>query len=151
LLHLGVNHAANLADAKRGHMPNLSLFAFTATPKPKALELFAAKRADGEFALFHFSSMSQAIEEGFILDVLAYYSTYKAYWQLWKKIEDDPRYVQEEGRVPAQVVRGAAPARDRREGEDLRRALRVQGAGRDRREGEGHDRHPHATRLPRNS
>ncbi len=82
-----------LAEAvKRGHVPNLSLFAFTATPKPKTLELFGAKRAEGKFAPFHLYSMRQAIEEGFILDVLANYATYKAYWRLLKKIEDDPRY-----------------------------------------------------------
>jgi type I restriction enzyme R subunit len=77
---------------KRGQLPNLSTFAFTATPKPKTLELFGNKRADGNFAPFHLYSMRQAIEEGFILDVLANYSTYKAYWRLVKKIEDDPRY-----------------------------------------------------------
>jgi len=77
---------------KRGRLPNLSLFAFTATPKAKTLELFGTKRADGKFAPFHLYSMRQAIEEGFILDVLANYTTYKAYWRLLKKIEDDPRY-----------------------------------------------------------
>ncbi len=77
---------------KRGRLPNLSTFAFTATPKPKTLELFGTKRADGQFAPFHLYSMRQAIEEGFILDVLANYATYKAYWRLLKKIEDDPRY-----------------------------------------------------------
>jgi type I restriction enzyme R subunit len=77
---------------KRGRLPNLSTFAFTATPKPKTLELFGTPRADGKFAPFHLYSMRQAIEEGFILDVLANYSTYKAYWRLLKKIEDDPRY-----------------------------------------------------------
>ncbi len=82
-----------LAEAvKRGHVPNLSLFAFTATPKPKTLELFGIKRADGKFAPFHLYSMRQAIEEGFILDVLANYTTYKAYWRLLKKVENDPRY-----------------------------------------------------------
>jgi type I restriction enzyme R subunit len=82
-----------LAEAvKRGHIPNLSLFAFTATPKPKTLELFGTKHADGTFAPFHRYSMRQAIEEGFILDVLASYATYTAYWRLLKKIEDDPRY-----------------------------------------------------------
>lgn len=82
-----------LAEAiKRGHVKNLSLFAFTATPKPKTLELFGTKRPDGKFAPFHLYSMRQAIEEGFILDVLANYSTYKAYWRLLKKVEDDPRY-----------------------------------------------------------
>lgn len=78
--------------AKRGSLPNLSMFAFTATPKPKTLELFGARRADGKFEPFHLYSMRQAIEEGFILDVLANYTTYKAYWRLLKKIEDDPRY-----------------------------------------------------------
>src|SRR6516162_5705035 len=77
---------------KRGRLPNLSTFAFTATPKPKTLELFGAERADGKFEPFHLYSMRQAIEEGFILDVLANYSTYKTYWRLLKKIEDDPRY-----------------------------------------------------------
>lgn len=77
---------------KRGRIPNLSTFAFTATPKPKTLELFGEKRPDGKFAPFHLYSMRQAIEEGFILDVLANYTTYKAYWRLLKKIETDPRY-----------------------------------------------------------
>jgi len=77
---------------KRGRLPNLSTFAFTATPKPKTLELFGRKRPDGKFESFHLYSMRQAIEEGFILDVLANYSTYRAYWRLLKKIEDDPRY-----------------------------------------------------------
>ena len=48
--------------------------------------------------------MRQAIEEGFILNVLANYTTYKAYWRLLKKIEDDPRYDKKQGRVSAQVV-----------------------------------------------
>ena len=77
---------------RRGRLPNLSTFAFTATPKPKTLELFGRKRPDGKFEPFHLYSMRQAIEEGFILDVLEHYTTYKAYWRLLKKIEDDPRY-----------------------------------------------------------
>jgi type I restriction enzyme, R subunit len=77
---------------RRGQLPNVSTFAFTATPKPKTLELFGSRQADGRFAPFHLYSMRQAIEEGFILDVLTNYSTYKAYWKLLKKIEDDPRY-----------------------------------------------------------
>ncbi|OGK85709.1 MAG: hypothetical protein A2X53_03345 [Candidatus Rokubacteria bacterium GWA2_70_23] len=77
---------------KRGRLPNLSTFAFTATPKPKTLELFGTRRADGKFEPFHLYSMRQAIEEGFILDVLANYTTYTAYWRLLKKVEDDPRY-----------------------------------------------------------
>lgn len=77
---------------KRGRLPNLSTFAFTATPKPKTLELFGTPRADGKFAPFHLYSMRQAIEEGFILDVLASYTTYATYWRLLKTVEDDPRY-----------------------------------------------------------
>jgi len=77
---------------RRGRLPNLSTFAFTATPKPKTLELFGRRRPDGKFEPFHLYSMRQAIEEGFILDVLEHYTTYKAYWRLLKTIEDDPRY-----------------------------------------------------------
>ncbi len=77
---------------KRGRLPNLSTFAFTATPKQKTLELFGEKRPEGQFEPFHLYTMRQAIEEGFILDVLKNYATYKAYWRLLKKIEDDPRY-----------------------------------------------------------
>ena len=77
---------------KRGRQPNLSIFAFTATPKSKTLELFGTKQADGTFKAFHLYSMRQAIEERFILDVLANYSTYEAYWELLKVIRDDPRY-----------------------------------------------------------
>ena len=77
---------------KRGRLPNVSMFAFTATPKPKTLELFGAKRPGGKFEPFSLYSMRQAIEEGFILDVLENYTTYKAYWKLLKKIKDDPNY-----------------------------------------------------------
>ena len=83
---------------KRRHLPNVSTFAFTATPKPKTLELFGIKRSDGSFAPFHLYSMRQAIEENFILDVLENYATYKAYWRLFKKIEDDPRYDKDKAR-----------------------------------------------------
>ena len=76
----------------RGPQPNLSTFAFTATPKPKTLELFGQKQSDGKFEPFHRYTMRQAIEEGFIIDVLASYTTYKTYWRLLKKIEQDPRY-----------------------------------------------------------
>ncbi len=77
---------------KRGRLPNLSTFAFTATPKAKTLELFGTRRPDGSFQPFHRYSMRQAIEEGFILDVLSNYATYTAWWRLWKTVEDDPRY-----------------------------------------------------------
>ena len=77
---------------KRGRLPNVSFFAFTATPKARTLELFGSQRADGKFEPFRLYSMRQAIEEKFILDVLANYTTYKAYWRLQKTIEDDPKY-----------------------------------------------------------
>ncbi len=76
----------------RGRVPNASFFAFTATPKPKTLELFGRARPDGTFEAFSLYSMRQAIEEGFILDVLKNYTTYKTYWKLLKTAEDDPRY-----------------------------------------------------------
>ena len=65
---------------KRGRLPNVSTFAFTATPKPKTMELFGIKRTDGKFEPFSLYTMRQAIEEKFILDVLQNYATYKAYW-----------------------------------------------------------------------
>lgn len=77
-----------------GVSPNVSFFAFTATPKSKTLELFGTKRPDGKYEAFSLYSMRQAIEEGFIMDVLDNYTTYKTYWKLLKKIEDDPRYDQ---------------------------------------------------------
>ncbi len=64
----------------RGFQPNVSYFAFTATPKAKTLEMFGRKRADGRFEPFSLYPMRQAIEEGFILDVLENYTTYQEYW-----------------------------------------------------------------------
>jgi type I restriction enzyme R subunit len=77
---------------KRGRLPNLSMFAFTATPKDKTLELFGTRGEDGKFTAFHLYTMRQAIEEGFILDVLQNYTTYASYWRLLKTTEEDPRY-----------------------------------------------------------
>ncbi len=74
----------------RGPQPNMSFFAFTATPKFKTLEMFGHEGPDGLPAPFHLYSMRQAIEEGFILDVLRGYTTYKTYFRLIKAIEDDP-------------------------------------------------------------
>ena len=74
----------------RGPQANLSFFAFTATPRNVTLERFGVKGSDGLPVAFHEYSMRQAIEEGFILDVLQNYMTYKAYYQLEKTIEDDP-------------------------------------------------------------
>lgn len=74
----------------RGRQPNLSFYAFTATPKGKTLELFGRVGASGKPEAFHTYSMRQAIEEGFILDVLQHYTTYDTYYKLIKKAEDDP-------------------------------------------------------------
>jgi type I restriction enzyme R subunit len=76
----------------RGKQPHLSTFAFTATPKPKTLELFGWQDAQGHYHPHSLYSMRQAIEEGFILDVLEHYTTYTAYWHLLKTVADDPRY-----------------------------------------------------------
>lgn len=75
----------------RGPQANISFFAFTATPRNVTLERFGTKGADGLPHPFHLYSMRQAIEEGFILDVLQNYMTYKAYYELEKAIEDDPQ------------------------------------------------------------
>lgn len=75
----------------RGKQPNLSFFAFTATPKPKTLEVFGKINSQGKPAPHHLYSMRQAIEEGFIMDVLKNYTTYKTYFRLTKAIEDDPQ------------------------------------------------------------
>ena len=72
--------------AKRGRQPNMSFFAFTATPKHKTMAIFGR---NGE--PFHRYTMRQAIEEKFILDVLANYVTYKTYYKLIKKVEDEPK------------------------------------------------------------
>lgn len=71
---------------------NASYLAFTATPKNNTLEKFGIKQEDGKFKPFHLYSMKQAIEEGFILDVLANYTTYKSYYEIEKSIEDNPLF-----------------------------------------------------------
>lgn len=81
--------AAMQARKMRG---NASYFAFTATPKNTTLEKFGVQQPDGTFSAFHLYSMKQAIEEGFILDVLANYTTYKSYYEIQKSIEDNPLF-----------------------------------------------------------
>ena len=80
----------NQVMASRGKQPNLSFFAFTATPKGKTLELFGRPGANGTPEAFHLYSMRQAIEEEFIHDVLANYTTYAVFYRLLKAVEDDP-------------------------------------------------------------
>ncbi|MDA3872322.1 MAG: DEAD/DEAH box helicase family protein [Candidatus Marinimicrobia bacterium] len=74
----------------RGQQNNISFFAFTATPKYKTLAIFGEKGKDNKPFPFHLYSMCQAIEEGFILDVLENYVNYELYFKLSKAIEDDP-------------------------------------------------------------
>ena len=74
----------------RGRQPNLSFFAFTATPKHKTKHIFNEPRASGE-APFHEYTMRQAIEERFILDVLKNYTTYETYFRITQSAEDDPQ------------------------------------------------------------
>jgi len=71
---------------------NASYLAFTATPKSITLEKFGVKDEEGKFKPFHLYSMKQAIEEGFILDVLANYTTLKSYYEIEKSIEDNPLF-----------------------------------------------------------
>jgi len=79
-------------------LPNASYFAFTATPKNKTLELFGVKQPDGTYKAYHVYSMQQAIQEKFILDVLLNYTTYHIYYNLIKKVEDDPEYDKQEAK-----------------------------------------------------
>src|SRR5690606_2719164 len=81
--------AAMQARKMRG---NASYFAFTATPKNTTLEKFGERQPDGSFKPFHLYSMKQAIEEGFILNVLANYTTYKSYYEIQKSIADNPLF-----------------------------------------------------------
>ena len=78
--------------ATHGVHKNISFFAFTATPKNKTLQIFGDRQENGTYRAFHIYSMRQAIEEGFILDVLQNYTTYQQYYKIAKKIEGDPEY-----------------------------------------------------------
>lgn len=78
--------------ASQGKQKNLSFFAFTATPKAKTLQIFGTKTEEGKFIPFHIYSMQQAIEEGFILDVLQNYMTYSTFYKLVKKTNEDPEF-----------------------------------------------------------
>lgn len=75
-----------------GKQNNVSMFAFTATPKPTTLQLFGKVNRKGQHQAFHLYSMKQAIEEGFILDVLQYFIPYQTYYTINKEIEEDPKY-----------------------------------------------------------
>ena len=76
---------------RNGKQPNVSMFAFTATPKPTTIQLFGRVNPKGQREAFHIYSMKQAIEEGFILDVLQNYTTYDTFYKINKEIEEDPK------------------------------------------------------------
>jgi type I restriction enzyme R subunit len=85
-----INFYVERSARARGRQPNLSFFAFTATPKYKTLAVFGHTDHEGKPRPFHLYSMRQAIEEGFILDVLQNYTTYQLFFRLSKAIEEDP-------------------------------------------------------------
>ncbi len=90
-----VEDQINRIMESRKLLPNASYFAFTATPKNKTLELFGEAYVVGEETKhrpFHGYSMKQAIQEGFIMDVLKNYTTVASYYKLIKKVEDDPLF-----------------------------------------------------------
>ena len=84
---------------------NVSFFAFTATPKATTLRLFGTER-EGKYYPYHLYSMRQAIQEGFILDVLKNYMTYKMYYNVNKKIEDDPSF--DKGKAMKSIIKYAS-------------------------------------------
>ena len=92
-----VDEDATMEDAivdeisRHGKQANISIFAFTATPKATTLALFGTLNKKGKKEAFHVYSMKQAIEEGFILDVLQNYTTYNTYYTLNKEIAEDPK------------------------------------------------------------
>lgn len=93
----------------RGRLDNVSMFAFTATPKEKTLQMFGEKQADESYQPFSLYSMKQAIEERFILDVLQNYTTYRVYWNLLKRIENDPRYDSQKAKYLARLFADLHP------------------------------------------
>lgn len=93
-------------DARRARQTNISFFAFTATPKYKTLMAFGTPGPDGKPVAWHLYSMKQAIQEGFILDVLKGYTTYKIFFRLSKQIEQDPRVnIKQAKRAIARFIR----------------------------------------------
>lgn len=88
-----------------GKLSNVSMFAFTATPKPTTLQLFGRPDKHGFYRAFHLYSMKQAIEEGFILDVLSNYTEYATYYKLTKVASEDP--LVEQSKTRKEILRFA--------------------------------------------
>lgn len=100
------------AALARGKQPNLSFFAFTATPKAKTIDLFGTPYAnpgsgEQEKGPFHVYSMRQAIEEGFILDVLGNYVTYATYFKLQEAAADEAEQQVDPRKARSKLVRAA--------------------------------------------
>ena len=90
-----VEDKINALMESRRMLPNASYFAFTATPKNKTLEIFGEPFVEGDTVRrrpFHSYTMKQAIQEGFIHDVLAHYTPVNSYYRLVKTVEADPEY-----------------------------------------------------------
>ncbi len=84
----------------QGKHKNLYFYAFTATPKPKTLQTFGVEKPDGTYDAFHHYSMRQAIDEGFILDVLKYYTTLETSYEIAKAVSSNPEYEE----IPATIA-----------------------------------------------
>ena len=138
--------AINRIMEARKMLPNASYFAFTATPKNKTLELFGEPWPEGgvvKHRPFHSYTMKQAIQEGFILDVLQHYTPVASYYRLAKTVEDDPEFdTQKAQRKLRRYVESHEHA-IRAEGGDHGRPLPRAGAGQaqDWRPGAGHGGH----------
>ena len=95
-------------------LPNASYFAFTATPKNKTLEIFGEPWPEGDVVKhrsFHSYTMKQAIQEGFILDVLKHYTPVESYYWLAKTVEDDPEFDTKKAQEEATPVCGVTRVR----------------------------------------
>ena len=84
----------------QGKHKNLYFYAFTATPQPKTLQTFGVEKPDGTYDAFHHYSMRQAIDEGFILDVLKYYTTLETSYEIAKAVSSNPEYEE----IPATIA-----------------------------------------------
>ena len=88
---------------RNGKQANVSMFAFTATPKPTTIQLFGRLNTKGQREAFHVYSMKQAIEEGFILDVLQNYTEYSTFYQINKEMSATQQRVDELKKVQAEL------------------------------------------------
>lgn len=93
-----INEILRQEMKNRGRQTHISFFGFTGTPKAKTLEMFGTKNPDGQFEPFHIYSMYQSIDEGFTLDVLQNYTTYKRYFKLKQTTDGDKKIPTEKGR-----------------------------------------------------